>query len=457
MKNKIFILVAILLLVVLGVVGFILTNKPNEEDLSIITLDINPSIEIKVNKDNKVKSITALNDDAKEIVKDVENGDLEESLKKLIDNLYSSNYLEERYVVIIMHVEGTNNNYEDIIRRNFEEKEAYAEIITINEISKEDKELAKKYNITPAKAAYINAISKETNIDVEVLANKPAEELKDTKERGTYCDDGYILEGDWCLKETNRVPATNGQVCPEGYLEYQGKCYEEKPSEETGVLKCRNGYTLKNEKCIRMVTENAFPNEYECSKGELKKKSEIGLSVGGSGDDTYVCADTSTAKEPVLRCLNNSGHIMINGKCYNGPAPTINGGCPNGDTLRNGWCYSLDSYDQYECPDGKIYEKSKGSVPKYCPDTIKTTKPTIKSYKCNEGFTLDDTKCIKEETEDPEREKKCPDGFTTVNNDRCINYNNIKAKVDGYYCENEHARLRGSTCVIYEMIEAKHN
>ena len=48
----------------------------------------------------------------------------------------------------------------------FSKDDIGAEIIVINKINKEDIKLAKKYNINPAKAAYINSIVKDkTYID----------------------------------------------------------------------------------------------------------------------------------------------------------------------------------------------------------------------------------------------------------------------------------------------------
>ena len=145
---------------------------------------------------------------------------------------------------------------------------------------------------------------------------------------------------------------------------------------------------------------------------------------------------------------------MMNGKCYNGPAPTINGGCPNGDSLVNGGCYSLDSFDQYVCPNGSIYHKSQNSVPEYCPETIKTTKPVVSEYKCEGNAELNGTKCIIKESYDAERERTCKEGFTLVDNQMCINENNIKEYIEGYRCDKENTRLEDNICVILDIKEA---
>ena len=63
--KKVLLIVSVIVVITIGVIGFILYNN---RTVSTITLDINPSIEINLNKDNKVKSVVALNDDAKDIV-----------------------------------------------------------------------------------------------------------------------------------------------------------------------------------------------------------------------------------------------------------------------------------------------------------------------------------------------------------------------------------------------------
>ena len=69
MKQKVVVSIKICLVLIIGIILFaIINNKP----ISIITLDINPSIKISLTKDQRIKNIIALNDDAKKIV----SGDL---------------------------------------------------------------------------------------------------------------------------------------------------------------------------------------------------------------------------------------------------------------------------------------------------------------------------------------------------------------------------------------------
>ena len=449
MKKSIIIAVIILLV---GVIGFVFYNN---RVVSTITLDINPSIEINLTKNNKVKSVNALNDDAKDIVGNLNGKSLNDTIEAIAERVIEKGYTDGDFVTIILHSEGNINNNEvaERLNKSFQTKNIGIDIIKIDKISKEDEKIAKKYGISAAKASYINNIKKDNeNVSFNDLINKSTNELKETKETGKYCEANYILEGDFCLKEVNRVPAAKGEVCPRNYYEYNGTCYEEVGVQEKDILFCSDGFNLINNKCEKEEYIDAEP-EYYCEKGTFKTEGEIRWHNWKGGP---ACVDESTGKAPVLRCMIGP-HLIIDGKCHVGPAPTINGGCPNGDKLVGGGCYSLDPGDQWQCPDGNIYEKSKKTYVEICPDTLTYTKPTIKSYSCKEGYDLKDNKCYRKETQDPQREKYCKEGYTLVENARCINLSKTANKETGNVCNQINARLRGNSCVIYEMIDAKHN
>ena len=455
MKKK-FVIGVLLVLIISGVLGFLLWNN---RTVSSIILDINPSVKINLNKKGIVKNVKALNEDAKGIItKDLKNISLEDTLDKLTTNLLEKEYIDDKFVEMILYTEG-DILAEDVIEKvnnSFEERQIQTSVIVIDFITKEDKELAKKYDISPSKASYINSIIEENEgIDPEVLIEKPVEELNRTKETGLYCDIGYTLDGDFCIKEIKREPAEYGKVCPNEYREYNNKCYEETPSIELEEYECADKErTLKDGKCYMKEYIDATPH-FTCEKGDLVQRGWAKYrKVRDNGDsEQYLCEDKSEAEAPILRCLYNKGHIMINGKCYNGPAPVINGGCPNGDTLRNGWCYSKDNEDQWQCPDGDIYEKSKGTYEPLCPDTFKYTVASG-YYSCEEGYTLEGKKCTREVVEDAFHKRTCSQGYTMTESG-CLNLNKTTDYTNGYYCSKEFTRLRNDMCITVEEKNAK--
>ena len=447
-------IITISILVILFIcIGFILFNN---RTVSTITLDINPSMKIHLNKNNKIKKIVLLNDDAKDVINDKLRGKtLGEFIDVVCDNLIDKGYVKDEHVEIILHTTGNikSKDVKSKIQEDFNKKNVAVNVIIVDSISKEDIALANKYNISPAKASYIRTIVKDNeNIKVDNLTDKSVSELSETKETGKYCNKGYILEGDFCLKEIRREKSTSGMVCPNNYREYNGICYEDTALlEKDDSYVCFPEFTLVGNKCVRTETVNATGN-YSCTKGELFKKGDL-WTIGIPDSEKMVCVDKSTGKAPTLRCLTIN-HTMINGKCAVGPKPTINGGCIEGDSLVNGGCYTIDDGDQLVCPNGNIYSKSQNAVPELCPDTLTYLKPKVDSYSCPSGYSLRDNKCIKEETVEPQKERYCPSGYTLINNEMCINYNKTTAKVNGMVCNGENTRLIGNSCVVYEIKEA---
>ncbi len=259
MNKKIIILTIVCTILVILITGFILFNN---RVVSKITIDINPSIEIGLNKDNKVVKAKALNKDAKDIVADVKGKNLDDALDTVTNNVIEKGYVKEKEVTLLINSSGNINNNEikNMIEKDFTEKQINPEVIVIENISKEDIKTAKKYDITPAKASYINSIN---NANVEVLTDKTVEELKETKETGYYCDKGYNLEGGNCVKEIQREKALNGDRCPSSYGDYDGTCYAEATPIITDRLICGDDFTLKDGKCIRTEILNAEV-EYSC-------------------------------------------------------------------------------------------------------------------------------------------------------------------------------------------------
>ena len=458
MKKKLLIpiIVGIVIVVIATIVAFTVWNN---KLVTKITIDINPSIELGLTRGGKVKEITALNDDGKNIFNDDLTG---KNIDKVIETLSEriiKGFIDDEFVTILIHVDGKIDPEEigKKVTYSFNKKEIGTEIIIIKNITKEDEKIAKKYGISPAKASYINAITKEIpDASIESFINKSINELKETKEFGFYCDKDYILEGNKCLKEIGKEDATPGKVCPRHYYEYNGKCYEETPPEQTDKLICPEGRTLENDKCINIITENAKPAKYNCTKGEEKTRLAAGLTNANDGDaNDIVCVDYSTATHPVSPCEATDGteSLYSGGVCYWHRAPVIADGCPGkiqvGDSC---WDNATGIYICQGVNDGMTYS----SKSEYCKGSVKYYDPVVTEYKCEKDFNLEGTKCTKKDEEDAQHENVCLTGYNLVDGNRCISIKDYP-KEDGFVCNKENMRVHGNTCIIYEIIEAKHN
>ena len=246
-------------------------------------------------------------------------------------------------------------------------------------------------------------------------------------------------------------------VCATGYYEYNGKCYEEVRSEEGNKYICHDEFKLNGNKCYRTEIINAEPVKYACNNGDAKTKLEMGLTNAESGDaNDIVCVDLSSATHPVSPCEANDGteYTVVGGKCYWHRAPIIESGCP-GKVKVAGECWD-DATGIYICVghrDGKRYS----SRSEYCENSIKYINPIVSEYKCPIEYNLSGDKCRKDEVEDAIHERVCPNGYSLVNNDRCINYNKSINKQNGYVCNKDNTRLEGNICIIYDIVDAKHN
>ena len=434
-----------------------INNKKQEEKLTTITLDINPSLEIKVDKNEVVKSIRALNDDAKELkLSKLKNKNIDEALNILVEKIIENDYSNGDRAYIILNVEGTikSDVIENKLNTKFKEHNYDAEVI-VPVITDEAKEIAKKYNITPAKAAFLKETIKDNkDIDIDSLKDKPVRELKDMQVRHVYCPDEYTLEGEVCTKVIDTKAPTIGNVCPEGYEEDNGICYKSESiiDKET----CIGGQSLKKGKCVGTKEIDALV-KYTCTNGELIKRSEIpyrDLRDNGNPED-MMCMDKSTGQKPTQRCLLNSGHIMIDGECYNGPAPLLPTptGCEGDDLQINGWCYSKDDGDQWQCPNGDIYEYSKETYTEYCPDTFTYTF-AASSYYCEKDYELIDGKCVTKKDTNPDTIRVCNDGYTLFQDRVCLDYNTSTNYVEGKVCNYENSRYEDGKCLILDVADA---
>jgi len=456
MKKKILIPIIVLVLIILIVVS-ILIIKGNKIKTTI-TIDINPSIEINLDKNDKVYSIKALNDDAKDIINnDLKGKELFDTLDIITNNLFEKGYIKENHVEIVLYSEGKypTEEIKNHLGATFSDKEVATDIIVIESISKEDKKLAKKYNISPAKASYINQISKDTGIESEDIVNKSVTELRDVKETGKHCEDGYIQRGDHCFKEIATYEPKEGEVCPGEYNEYNGKCYQSTGMLEKEEKTCPKDFTKEGNDCVKKEYREAQAVKLKCTTGELKKRSDFQLTGDVvEGIDDNICADYSKATHPVSPCEANDGteYTVVGGTCYWHRAPVIESGCP-GKVQVGGMCWD-NATGIYICPginDGYTYK----SRDEWCIRSIKFTNPIVEEYKCEEDGKLEGNKCLVEQRIEPYGERYCPDNYTLIEDRMCINKNKTTNKIDGLVCEEEDTQLEGNKCIKYEIKDAE--
>lgn len=188
-KKMIIILITMILLMGFLVRGFFIVrgnikdkeNKLDTNVASIITLDINPSIKLELNKENLVINVISLNEDSKEIIEGNYQGQkLDEVVKGIIDKLVDKGYAKEELIIIVGFSGDIN---EDLVKQVINDKLNTLDIqynIIVPEINETSHELAKQHNITESKAAYLeDVIEKYPDIKITDIKDMSIRDIED--------------------------------------------------------------------------------------------------------------------------------------------------------------------------------------------------------------------------------------------------------------------------------------
>lgn len=167
---------------------------------SVVSLDVNPSVELRVNKNEKVLACTPLNDAAQEVLADMGNGadlkgaKLDVAVNAIVGSLVRRGYLSELSSAIMISVEDKDQVRAEKLQRELtstvdgvlEGSAAKAAVLTQTvEQSAALEQQAKANNISTGKAALVNRIlAMNGTLPFDALAALSVEELKDLAEAG---------------------------------------------------------------------------------------------------------------------------------------------------------------------------------------------------------------------------------------------------------------------------------
>ena len=167
---------------------------------SVVSLDVNPSIELKVNRNEKVLVCTPLNEDAKAILADMGNGadlkgaKLDVAVNAIVGSLVRNGYLNSISSAIMISVEDNDTARAEKLQRELtstvdgalQTSEAKASVLT--QTLTQDAGLAqqaRENSISTGKAALVNRVlALNPALKFDALAKLSVEELKDLAEAG---------------------------------------------------------------------------------------------------------------------------------------------------------------------------------------------------------------------------------------------------------------------------------
>ena len=167
---------------------------------SVVSLDVNPSIELKVNRSEKVLACTPLNEDAKAILADMGNGadlkgaKLDVAVNAIVGSLVRNGYLDSISSAIMISVEDKDTARAEKLQRELtstvdgvlQTSEAKAAVLTQTLTQDAGREQqARENNISTGKAALVNCVlAINPSLRFDALAKLSVEELKELAEAG---------------------------------------------------------------------------------------------------------------------------------------------------------------------------------------------------------------------------------------------------------------------------------
>lgn len=189
---------------------FNVQNNNTKMAFSII-VDVNPSVEIQVNKDGKVDRVLADNKDAKSMIREI-NGEIKkdydynDAMKVVIKNFKKNGYLKKKNSAMLVSL---TNEKEDVPKEKLKEikiettkvladKKIKCKTVFQNcKIDGDVKKVAKKNDVSVGKASLCIKLAQKENTSVKKMCKKSIDTLvkkveeikKDVNEDGIIDDD----------------------------------------------------------------------------------------------------------------------------------------------------------------------------------------------------------------------------------------------------------------------------
>ena len=184
---------------------------------STVSLDVNPSIEIEVNKNERVLRVVPLNEDGKTVVGDMDfkGSDLEMTVNALVGSMLRGGYISEAANSILVSIDNSDPDQSAALREKLAqeisgllETDTFSGAVLSQSVSKnkELKKLADEYGITLGKAQLILQITEQdsrytfeelvplTINELNLISESGRLHLNQVKFVGTASDKKYIGE-----------------------------------------------------------------------------------------------------------------------------------------------------------------------------------------------------------------------------------------------------------------------
>ena len=154
----------VLLIAIGTVIGTVIHNAPDNKVFATVSIDVNPSLEIKINKEETVLSVIPLNDDAKKVIgeMDFSGASMELTVNALIGSMYRLGYLDDEHRTVLVSLDN-----DDAAKAAYLLDQLTAQISSLTEANNgrviantyestaDLKEIAARYRVPESKASLI--------------------------------------------------------------------------------------------------------------------------------------------------------------------------------------------------------------------------------------------------------------------------------------------------------------
>ena len=205
---------AVFIILMASVIG-VNAYQTNKAISARVSLDVNPSVEIQVNKKERVIDVVALNEDGRVIIGDMDfsGSDIEVAVNALVGSMMRNGYLSDVANSILVTVSGKDTARDaELQARIAEEIDKILAGNALNgailsQVLADDKEIddiAKEYGITAGKAKFIKEITEKNDIyqtedlvpltinELNLLAESGEMKFETITAQGTASDNAYI-------------------------------------------------------------------------------------------------------------------------------------------------------------------------------------------------------------------------------------------------------------------------
>ncbi len=306
---------ACLCLLIGGGFGFKSYQTNNRVDATV-ALDVNPSVEITVNKKERVLEVKPLNNDGKTIVgnMDFSGSDLDVTMNALVGSMLQNGYLNELANSILISVDNNDRTRGAALQKRLTN--------TVNRLLQTDKfkgavlsqtvhenealqKQAQKYGITLGKAQLIEKILSKSTVhtfkelsalsinELNLLLSKQTDKLSDIEIVGTASDKAYIGEA-----RAKEIALKKASVTADGLKSYKIELDTEDGEMVYEVEFISENYEYECEINAATGTVVKFEKEY---KGSQKSSSTSSSSPKGSSDNSAKKISAEKAKETAFK------------------------------------------------------------------------------------------------------------------------------------------------------------